>query len=375
MKILVLNHEFSPVGGGGGRAALDICRGLVKRGHKVMALTAHIKGLPRIENLDGIELIRLASMRREPFRADLIAMTSYVLAGLWTGYRLIRRDRPDVIHVHFAVPAGAVAWALFRLTGVPYVLTAHLGDVPGGVPEKTDRWFKWILPFTYPIWREAKKVIAVSEYTRQLALRHYQREIMVIPNGVEVEKLRPTEIAVNTLPCIVFAGRFMPQKNPLRVVEVLAELSHLPWHCVMLGDGPLMPQVQRAIIEKGLQERFTLPGWVTPEQVLEWFDKSDILFLPSLSEGLPVVGVQALAKGLAIVASQVGGLTELVEAEKNGSLHSPEDSHSMKLGLSRLLEDRQRLLNARLHSLSKAQAFDLQGVIASYERLLEEVCS
>ena len=375
MKILVLNHEFSPVGGGGGRAALDICRGLVERGHNVMALTAHIKGLPRIENLDGIELIRLASMRREPFRADLLAMTSYVLAGLWAGYRLIRRNRPDVIHVHFAVPAGAVAWALFRLTGVPYVLTAHLGDVPGGVPEKTDRWFKCLLPFTYPIWRDAKKVVAVSEYTRQLALRHYPREIIIIPNGVEVEKLRPARIAVNNPPCIVFAGRFMPQKNPLRVVEVLTKLSHLPWHCVMLGDGPLLPEVQRAILERGLQARFSLPGWVTPEQVLAWFDKSDILFLPSLSEGLPVVGVQALAKGLAIVASRVGGLTELVEQGKNGSLHSPEDANGMKLGLRRLLEDPQYLLKARRHSLSRAQAFDLQGIVTSYERLLEEVCS
>jgi glycosyltransferase involved in cell wall biosynthesis len=83
-------------------------------------------------------------------------------------------------------------------------------------------------------------------------------------------------------------------------VHTQARLKDLPWQCVMLGDGPLMPDIRQAIAEHGLQERISLKGWVRPEEVLEWFDRSDILFMPSLSEGLPVVGVQALAKGLAI---------------------------------------------------------------------------
>ena len=70
--------------------------------------------------------------------------------------KLAREWKPDLIHVHFAVPAGALAWILRRLTGIPYVLTAHLGDVPGGVPEKTGRWFRWIYPFTPPIWKKSE---------------------------------------------------------------------------------------------------------------------------------------------------------------------------------------------------------------------------
>lgn len=371
MKILVLNHEFSPIGGGGGRVALDICRGLVERGHQVTALTAHLAGLPQRENLAGLELIRLPSLRREPFRADLIAMSAYVLAGLWAGYILSWRNRPDVIHVHFAVPAGASAWALSKLTNIPYVLTVHLGDVPGGVPEKTDRWFRWILPFTHPIWRDAKQVVAVSHYTRQLALRYYSRPIEVIPNGVDLEKLQPQALQVNRPPQIVFAGRFVPQKNPRVIVDILAGLSDLAWHCVMLGDGPLMDEVRHAISSQGLEERFTLTGWVSPEDVLAWFDRSDILFLPSLSEGLPVVGVQALAKGLAIIASRVGGLVDLVEQDQNGGLYAPDDFEGMKQGLRTLLTDHQRLLICRQKSLSLAQAFDMRLVVDAYERILE----
>ncbi len=373
MKILVLIHEFPPVGGGGGRAAQDICRGLVERGHEVNVLTAHFKGLPKEEAADGIRVLRLPSMRREAFRADLIAMGGYVLSGLWAGYRYIKRWRPDVIHVHFAVPAGALAWLLSQWTGVPYLMTVHLGDVPGGVPEKTGKWFKWVQPFTHPIWRDAKRVVAVSEFTRQLALKHYAREIEVIPNGVDLDRLRPAAIQVNEPARIVFAGRFMAQKNPLQIVHTLAGLKDLPWQCVMLGEGPLMPEVQRAIAEHGLQERFTLSGWVTPEEVLTWFGRSDILFMPSLSEGLPVVGVQALAKGLALVVSKIGGFMDLVDEGQNGFLVDECQPSGFSIVLRQLLSQQDDLKQFRKASLQKAIHFDIRRIVEQYENIFEEI--
>jgi glycosyltransferase involved in cell wall biosynthesis len=369
MKILALIHEFPPVGGGGGRAAQDICQGLVKRGHEITVLTAHYKGLPKEEDLDGIRVLRLSSLRREAFRADLLAMGGYVLSGLWAGYRYIKQWRPDVIHVHFAVPAGALTWILSRLTGVPYVMTVHLGDVPGGVPEKTGQWFKCVLPFTYPIWRDAKSVVAVSEFTRRLALKNYEREIMVIPNGVDLDGLRPASIKVNEPPRILFAGRFMAQKNPLQIVRTLAELEELSWGCVMLGDGPLKPEIQKTIEESRLQERFTLPGWVTPDEVLTWLDKSDILFMPSLSEGLPVVGVQALAKGLAFVVSKVGGFVDLVDEGQTGYLIDGGQPSLFSTALRQLLSYQENLQRFRETSLKKAGQFDIKRILEQYEHI------
>ncbi|MCC6260072.1 MAG: glycosyltransferase family 4 protein, partial [Anaerolineales bacterium] len=320
MRILVLIHEFPPIGGGGGRAAYDICAHLAQNGNQVTILTAHMEGLPANEIQNGIEIIRIKSFRTEAFRASFSVMLAYVLSGLWAGLRFVKRHRPDVIHAHFAVPAGALAWILWRLTGIPYILTAHLGDVPGGVPEKTGAWFRWLLPFTYPIWNRAKRVIAVSEFTRQLALKKYNVQIDVIPNGVDLKSLLPEEIELNQPPRLVFAGRFVTQKNPLEIVKILASLKDLDWHCAMLGDGPLLEEVKAEIKRSHLEDRFELPGWITPDEVLTWFSKSDILFMPSLSEGLPVVGVQALAKGLAIVASAIGGFQDLVVHNENGFL-------------------------------------------------------
>lgn len=371
MRILTLIYEFPPVGGGGGRAAYDICKGLVARGHEVTVLTAHMQGLPFEEYKDGIRLARISSFRRETFGASFMTMLAYVLAGLWAGFRLIRLDRPDIIHAHFAVPSGALAWALSIFTGIPYILTAHLGDVPGGVPEKTGKWFRWVQPFTVPIWKRAKKIIAVSEHTRQLALQHYSVNVEVIPNGADVKRLAPAVIKVNTPPRLIFAGRFVPQKNPFAIIQTLSQLKDLNWTCSMLGDGPLFEDVKREIEKTGMSERFYLPGWVTPDIVLEHFSRSDILFMPSLSEGLPVVGVQALATGLAIVASEIGGFLDLVDTGKNGYLIDVRDIPAFSRVLREMISDPQVLLRFREASVKKSREFDIQKVVDQYETILQ----
>ncbi len=373
MRILTIIYEFPPIGGGGGRAAYDICKELVAGGHAVTVLTAHMHGLPLEEYKDGIRLIRIPSLRSESFRASFFTMLAYVLAGLWAGLRLICLDRPDIIHTHFAVPSGALAWMLSVVTGIPYVLTAHLGDVPGGVPEKTGKWFRWLEPFTKPIWKRAKRVVAVSEFTRQLALQHYSVAVQVIPNGADVTHLAPSEIKVNNPPRLVFAGRFVYQKNPVAIVQILSQLKDLNWQCTMLGDGPMLEDVKREIGKTGMGERFDLPGWVTPEQVLDHFSKSDILFMPSFSEGLPVVGVQALAKGLAIVASRIGGFLDLVDENKNGYLIDVQDKDAFADILRKLISDTDLLFQFRAASLKKSRDFEIQKVADQYQIIFRDV--
>lgn len=373
MRILTVIYEFPPIGGGGGRAAYDICRELAARGHDVTVLTAHMQGLPFQENADGIRVIRISSFRTEPFRASFAAMLAFVLSGLGAGLRLIHLYRPEIIHTHFAVPSGALAWSLSVLTGTPYILTAHLGDVPGGVPEKTGVWFRWLEPFTKPIWKRAKKVIAVSEFTRQLALRHYSVDIEVIPNGADVFHLVPAEIKLNEPPHIVFAGRFVQQKNPITLVKILSQLKDLNWTCSMLGDGPMFEDVKQEIAKCSMSARFNLPGWVMPDDVLNQFSKSDILFMPSFSEGLPVVGVQALAKGLAIVASRIGGFMDLVDHEKNGCLIEVQDKTAFSQALRELISKPEILLQFRKASVEKSRDFDIQKIVDRYQTIFQNM--
>jgi glycosyltransferase involved in cell wall biosynthesis len=373
MRILVLIYEYPPVGGGGGMVARGISQGLARLGHDVRVITAHYKDLPRQEDLDGVHLLRIPAARRSLYKASLVEMLCFVVVSIWHGMRSIRLWRPDVIHVHFAVPTGPAAWVLSRLTGIPYVLTAHLGDVPGGVPDKTARWFRWVYPFTPVIWLDAARVVAVSNHTRQLALQHYPVDIQVIHNGVDRQSLEPGELRLNRPARIFFAGRFVAQKNPLQIIDTLNTLRDLEWDCVLVGDGPLREKMTCQIRAAGLENRIHMPGWIMPDEVIQWMRKSDILFMPSLSEGLSVVGVQSLAMGLAIVASLSGGFMDLVEDGANGYLIDLNQPEGYARVLRDLLSNPEMLLSARQSSHQKVGDFDLQAIVRAYQDLFIEV--
>ncbi|HEY5741219.1 MAG TPA: glycosyltransferase, partial [Terrimicrobiaceae bacterium] len=142
MRILILCYEYPPVGGGGGRVAAQVAAKLAERDHKVRVITAGMRHLPRHERRDTVEILRPESFRRREDTCSVPEMGSYILTSVIPVLRTAWSWRPDVIHAHFAVPSGALALVARVFAGTPYVLTAHLGDVPGGVPEQTGHLFR-----------------------------------------------------------------------------------------------------------------------------------------------------------------------------------------------------------------------------------------
>jgi glycosyltransferase involved in cell wall biosynthesis len=370
---MVLIHEYPPVGGGGGKVAEDICTRLIKKGHSVRLITSLFGDLPKYETKSGVEIVRVFCGRKKAYSATFVSMFLFIIYGFVSALKEIKKQRPDVIHVHFALPAGVIGWLVKKIKHIPYLMTVHLGDVPGSVPEKTDRWFRWVKPFVPTIWYSADNVIAVSNYTRALSLKSFNVPIEVIPNGVELIREIHIKTRLRDPVRIVFAGRFVEQKNPLQVIKVLSELSDLNWKCKMLGDGVLKNEMLEMINASGLIDRIAFSGWITPEQVQEILVQSDILFMPSRSEGLPVVGTQALASGLAIVAGNVGGFTDLVNQGKNGFLFNSDDTNAMVKVLRNYCIDRDLLLKSRKSSLLMAERFDINRVVDRYESALRKV--
>ena len=372
MNILVLIHEFPPIGGGGGPIARDLSLQWVKAGHRVRVVTARFGDLPHRENIDGLDVVRLDCHRTESFRAKMKAMIGYVTAA--SRYCLFdcKDFQPDLIHVHFAVPNGPAAMIAAKKMKVPYVITAHLGDIPGASPEKTKKWFQYIQPFTPPIWKNAARVIAVSEFSRAMALKSYNVPIDVIPNGIDYEKIRNPEIVKHETPKIVFAGRFVPQKNIAQIINTLEEVRDLNWHATLIGDGQDKEMLMALCEEKGLQDRIDFPGWKTPEEVIGIFHQSDILFMPSRSEGLPVTGIQGMASGLALLLSNAGGNPEIISEGVNGYIQDPDDTEAYANNLQLLLTDSDRLLKMRKASLDLAASFDIRKTAADYLKVFRD---
>ncbi len=372
MKVLVISHEFPPIGGGGGKVVQDLCAGLADRGLQIHLLTALFENLPEVESLGNLVIERLPSKRTESFRASFATMAAFVWKSFWRGLKVIRTWHPDLIHAHFAVPAGAVAYALSHFTHTPYIITAHGGDVPGGAPEKTGGWFRFVLPFSKPVWKHATAIAAVSSQTRQLALKHYSVDIKVIPNGIDPSAYHPGRFDSSKTPMIIYIGRFSPEKNALAVPQVLSTLKDLAWECVMLGDGPQMEDVRTLIRQHQLEQRVTLPGWVSPNEVVNYMEKSDILFMPSLRDAMPMAGLQGLAAGLAIVASEIGSIPDIVAENENGFLVMPGDFNGYGAAIKQLLEDHTLLKNFRQRSSELVSKFNITEVVSAYVALYQK---
>ena len=373
MKILVLIHEFPPIGGGGGPIARDLSLQWVKAGHQVRVVTARFGDLPHTEKIDGLEVIRLDCGRTESFRAKMKAMIGYVAAASKYCCFDCKDFQPDLIHVHFAVPGGPAAMAASKKMRVPYVITAHLGDIPGASPEKTKKWFRYIQPLTPPIWKNAARVVAVSKFSREMALKSYNVPIDVIPNGIDYSKIKNDVLIEHEVSEIVFAGRFVPQKNLSQFVKVLGTVKDLNWHATLIGDGQDREALEAQVRGSGLTERITFAGWKTPEEVIETFHHSDILFMPSLTEGLPVTGIQGMASGLALLLSNAGGNPEIIHEGENGFVHAPSDTEGFSRDLRKLLTEPDTLMKMRRFSLKQAAEFDIKKTAEDYLKVFREI--
>jgi glycosyltransferase involved in cell wall biosynthesis len=303
-------------------------------------------------------------------------MVAWVMAAIPAALGEIRRWKPDVIHAHFAVPTGSVAWMAHQFTGVPYVLTAHLGDVPGGVPEQTGDLFRWVQPFTVPIWKGAASTTAVSSFVAGLAQKAYGLMPEIILNGLVLPQ--PPALELHQPTRLVMVGRMSVQKNPLTVVRALALLNELPWLCTIIGDGPLLNEARSEAMALRISDRMEFRGWTSAAEVSDAMRSSDILLMPSLSEGLPMVAIEALAHGLAIVGSRIGGLADVAFETgdiRNSRLFDLSDGPAgLAEALRLLLLDPQALLATRKASLDLASRFDLEHTLDNYENVLKKAC-
>lgn len=370
MKVLTLCYEYPPIGGGGGRVAQTVAHELVRRGHEVRVQTAALGWNSAEEDDEGVRVFRTASGRAKADTCRVHEMGLYCATSFFPTLRCIHSWKPDVIHAHFAMPTGFLAWAAHGLTRVPYVLTAHLGDVPGGVPEQTATLFPFVAPIARRVWASAAACTAVSTFVKELAERAYERPVERILNGIDLSGAPPQRALSQASRRLLFVGRLSIQKNPVFLIEALAKLPRRDWRLTIVGDGPLLLAVRESIEAHGLVANVTLVGWLAASAVQQALSASDILLMPSLSEGLPVAAIEALKYGLAIVASDIPGMRDVLESGVNGYTFPLGDSAVFAQRLSSLLSSEQTLAAMQQASREKARAFDLTAITDAYERTL-----
>jgi len=380
MRILVINYEYPPIGGGGGDASKFLAEGYAERDHEVLVLTARWKDLPSWDNpQEHLSIRRFFSFRKSADHCTPARMLAFMLLGIPHVIPLVRKFKPDVSHCHFAIPVGPIGLAARIFQKVPYILTFQGGDVPGFVPEQTDKYFKLIKPLAKWVVHKASFAVAVGEGLRRLASSAYDRsDILYIPNGVDVHLFKPLEGKKDS-DCIriLFAGRFNPQKAVDRLIRAASLLKQKGVSNFMIdlyGGGPLESDLITLTKDLQLDHVVHFKGWVKREELAKDLRMADIFSLPSDVEGMPVACLQAMASGLPIVGTRVMGILETVSEGENGFLVEKGSISALSDALGKLITD--PALRGKMGANSRiiaCQKYSWDAICSKYLSLMREI--
>jgi len=274
---------------------------------------------------------------------------------------------PDVVLSYWLYPDAYGAMRAAQRAGVPLVAGARGSDIR--VRDMISRHL------TQQVVRSANALLTVSEDLGRLAVNDYGAQaerVHVVPNGCDASIFHPRErtaarIALGVpedAKLVVYVGRLVPEKGLRELLEAASLLAHkVPsLHVALIGEGPLRAEL---VAQAGqCSYPVTFAGAQPPGEVARWMAASNLVTLPSYSEGHPNVLVEALACGRGVVATPVGGIPEVVDAD-SGILVSPRDPNALAEGLD-------QALNRKWDEAALAQRFSRSWASVAEETL--KVC-
>jgi len=326
-RLLVLNYEYPPLGGGAGYATQQCCRQWACMGNEVHCITAWFQGLAREESVfSGATVFRVRSRRKKLVQSNIAEMLSYAAHALHAALRLARKNRYDMCIAFFTLPSGLVALALKILYHIPFRVLLRGGDVPGSERALTTL-YRLSMPVIRAIWRRADAVIANSRGCANIAQRtadSLQVTVRVVSNGVDTDFFRPAAALPQKTPFrFIFAGRLQRQKNVMTLAREFHRLvseKKIDAVLTIVGDGPEKNALVAFIEERNASNHIRLLPWCFREDLRTHYQASHCLVNPSFSEGMPNTVLEAMACGLAVIASRVAGNEDVIVDGETGLL-------------------------------------------------------
>ncbi|MDE7324469.1 MAG: glycosyltransferase family 4 protein [Lachnospiraceae bacterium] len=317
MKILIVSHEYPPVGGGGANACMYLSKEYTRVGHDVTIVSVWFEGLPETENSGGVQIIRIRTKRKYKEHCSFSEMADYLCKAWPVIKRLQKEQRFDICQVFFGIPSGPVGYLLKKKYHLPYIIRFGGGDIPG-FQDRFAFLYKLLGPFLKVIWNNADALVANSKGLKKLAEDFYdKRQIDIIYNGVDMEKFYPGNIkksGLNDLN-ILFVSRLIERKGLQFVIPKLREIqeiSHKNIHLTIVGDGPYRKELEKIAAENACTDMIRFEGQKDKSELLRYYQMADIFILPSRKEGMPNVVLEAMACGLPVVMTPCEGSCELI---------------------------------------------------------------
>lgn len=331
----------------------------VKRHGIAGALAAHVSALREpaawLRGLRAAFSLGGANPRQVAY--NLFYFTEALMLVRW-----MRAQRLSHLHVHFATAAASVALILKRSFPVGLSLTVH------GPDEFYDARGQWLTQK----FEAADFLVCISRFARsqlmQLTAARHWNKFEVCPLGVDADRYVPAPPHPAARPFkVLCVGRLTPAKGQRILIDACAALAAQgrDFRLVLVGAGPDEADLKAAVAAHGLGERVEFTGPLNQAQVRARYADADAFALPSFSEGVPVVLMEAMASGVPCVTTRITGIPELIHDGEHGLLVTPSDTAQLAGALARLMDDPQ--LRARIAAAGRAkvrETHDLQRNVA-----------
>lgn len=368
-RILTLSYEYPPLGGGGAKVVNSLINDLLERQIDIDLYTMAFDGLPETEERGGLRINRIPCMRRELSVCHPHEMIPYLVRGIPRVIRAAKNKDYAVNHTHFIFPDGVLAYLALKVTGMQYIITAHGSDVPGYNPDRFTFLHKFLAPLWRLVARNAKAIVCPSAHLQEL-IRGVDAAVntVVIPNGIDPARFdyqRPRKRQV------LIVTRMVERKGVQFLIDALAGWNR-DFDVKIVGDGPYLPALKERADKLNVDVDFL--GYVDnkSEEFKELFETSEVYVFTSTSENFPIVLLEAMAAGTAIITSNDTGCAEAVG--DSAVLVPPENPAAIRDALQKLFDDPVLCNELRRSGRQRVESmFSCESVTRQYLDLYESV--
>ncbi len=371
MKIGIVCY---PTFGGSGVLATELGKGLAEQGHQVHFITYSQPA--RLDFFSANLFYHEVSVANYP----LFDYAPYELALASKLVDVVRFEKLDILHVHYAIPHASAAFMAKQILAtygihIPVVTTLHGTDI---TLVGKDLTYKPVVTFSI---NQSDGVTAVSEYLKEDTYKHFEitKDIRVIPNFVDMNRFKlkakdhfKKAIAPNNERIVVHTSNFRKVKRTQDVIYTFEKIVKVvPAKLLMVGDGPERAYCEQLCRDLGISEDVRFLG--KQDAVEEILSVADLFIMPSESESFGLAALEAMACKVPVITSNAGGLPELNVDGVTGYMDEVGDVASMAHHAISILASDDKLNSFKENALARAKEFDLSLILPLYEAYYQEI--
>lgn len=361
---------------------------LAKKGFNIIVLAPHHPNAEKCEIIGNLKIYRFPyfypnKLQKlcydggvlENMKKSLLAKLQaplLLMAELLHTARIIKKEKIDFIHAHWIIPQGLTAACIKKLYRIPFISTAHAGDV-FTLKKKPMR------DMARAAIANSSYVTANSNYTRNSILKilNFKKDIEIIPMGVDLSQFSPRKKDQNLREklgvgnkLILFVGRLAEKKGVEYLIRAMPTvLEKLPKSkLVVIGDGPRKEKLANLVAELNLENDVAFLGKIKNEELPKYYATADVFVGPSIvtksgdTEGLGIVFLEAIASGTCIIGSNVGGIPDIVKHNTTGILVEEKNVKELESAIVAVLKDndlQKKLKRNSMEYIKKTYSWDI----------------